>query len=455
MNRKYSRLAALALAILLAGCAGAETIPNSAAPIAPETPVVSERLETPGVEVIPDAPSPPPEPDADAATPDETPSPTPPEASAPPSPAAPVAAAKITLNAPTPAELTVGERVSVGYAVSPADAADKTVTFSSSDASVASVSGATVTAVGLGGATITARTANGVTASFRVTVLTLPESLTLGAPGTLSRYASARLTASGYPVGSATGALNFTSDDESVLSCTASGELYAKKAGSATITCVSSYGVSASARVTVIVPVERVAVAVNGTRFKLGATAAFTVSVYPEDATYASISITTDGCLVTDGVLEFTAAGMVTVTATADNGVSGSAQVAVIDAEAYISEVIRLVNVERAAAGLSALETSAPLHDAANVRAVEIRTLFDHTRPDGSSGFTALDEFSVPYSSAAENIAAGQRSPAYVVEAWMNSAGHRANILNGSFGKIGVGFDLNGTTLYWTQFFTD
>lgn len=84
------------------------------------------------------------------------------------------------------------------------------------------------------------------------------------------------------------------------------------------------------------------------------------------------------------------------------------------------------------------------------VRAEELEELFEHTRPDGSSCFTALDQAGINYRAAGENIAMGYRSPEAVVEGWMNSPGHRANILNGDFTHIGVGYapDWN-----WAQLF--
>ena len=116
----------------------------------------------------------------------------------------------------------------------------------------------------------------------------------------------------------------------------------------------------------------------------------------------------------------------------------------------YIAEVILLVNQERAKEGLAALQTNDAITGAAQTRAEELPTLFDHTRPDGSSCFTALDEAGVRYWTAGENIAAGYATPAQVVAGWMNSPGHRANILNGSFTTIGVGREGN----YWVQLFT-
>lgn len=120
----------------------------------------------------------------------------------------------------------------------------------------------------------------------------------------------------------------------------------------------------------------------------------------------------------------------------------------------YVNEILRLVNKERAANGLSALSLDKSLCDAAQIRATEIKSSFSHTRPDGSSCFTVLSQLGINYGGAGENIAYGQRSPEEVMTAWMNSAGHRANILNASFTKLGVGVYSSGGTLYWAQMFT-
>ena len=120
----------------------------------------------------------------------------------------------------------------------------------------------------------------------------------------------------------------------------------------------------------------------------------------------------------------------------------------------YTAQVVKLVNAERAKEGLSPLTVDVNVQAAAQVRAVEIQTSFSHTRPNGSSFSTALKEQNVSYRSASENIAWGQRSPQEVVTAWMNSAGHRANIMNANFTKIGVGYHQNANgTKYWSQLF--
>lgn len=129
-----------------------------------------------------------------------------------------------------------------------------------------------------------------------------------------------------------------------------------------------------------------------------------------------------------------------------DNSVSSESR--------YISEVVRLVNAERAKEGLAALQMDSSLNSAAQVRAKEIVTSFSHTRPNGANCFTALSEAGIKYNGSGENIAYGQKTPAEVVNAWMNSAGHRANIMSSKFTKIGVGCHNSNGTYYWSQFFT-
>ena len=116
--------------------------------------------------------------------------------------------------------------------------------------------------------------------------------------------------------------------------------------------------------------------------------------------------------------------------------------------------VASLVNAARQDAGLSELELDADLCAAAQARAQEIAQSFSHTRPDGSSCFTILEEFGVSYRAAGENIAMGQRTPEEVMDGWMNSSGHRANILNGTFTSIGVGYYVDGAdAAHWVQIF--
>ncbi|MBR1529977.1 MAG: hypothetical protein IJ642_11865 [Oscillospiraceae bacterium] len=143
-------------------------------------------------------------------------------------------------------------------------------------------------------------------------------------------------------------------------------------------------------------------------------------------------------------------AGAVTIpvqAAAAENSVSSSMQ-------NYIDQVADLVNQERAKQGLNALRTNPVLNQAAEIRSQEIISQFSHTRPDGRSCATVLDDTGVAWTATGENIAYGYDSPESVMNGWMNSSGHRANILNANFDSIGIGVVSQNGVLYWTQIFT-
>lgn len=129
-----------------------------------------------------------------------------------------------------------------------------------------------------------------------------------------------------------------------------------------------------------------------------------------------------------------------------------------IDANTSIEkEVVRLVNIEREKAGLAPFTYSEELSKVARVKSKDMadNNYFSHNSPTYGDPFAMMREFGINYSYAGENIAKGYFSAESVVRGWMNSTGHRENILNPSFGTIGVGYvESNGTT-YWTQMFTN
>ena len=139
-----------------------------------------------------------------------------------------------------------------------------------------------------------------------------------------------------------------------------------------------------------------------------------------------------------------------------DRPVQGSSSVSAgIQRSSAASEVVRLTNSARSQNGYAALVEDGALSDAAAVRAREIAHSFSHTRPSGASFSSALSESGVSYLRAGENIAYGQKSASEVVNAWMNSPDHRANILNSSYSRIGsASVNIDGT-LYWVQLFAD
>jgi len=118
-------------------------------------------------------------------------------------------------------------------------------------------------------------------------------------------------------------------------------------------------------------------------------------------------------------------------------------------------QVVELVNIERNKNGLSPLTINRQVSNVAQIKSEDMRdkNYFNHTSPTYGSPFQMLKQFNVSYSYAGENIAKGQKTAQAVVNAWMNSEGHRANILNKNFTQIGVGYATKGSTTYWTQMF--
>ncbi len=119
----------------------------------------------------------------------------------------------------------------------------------------------------------------------------------------------------------------------------------------------------------------------------------------------------------------------------------------------YEREVINRVNEIRAQNGLKALTEDWELSRVARIKSQDMKdnNYFSHTSPVYGSPFQMMKSFGISYRAAGENIAKGQSTPQAVVNAWMNSSGHRANILNSYYTHIGVGYVASGK--YWTQMF--
>ncbi|MDR2526084.1 MAG: CAP domain-containing protein [Oscillospiraceae bacterium] len=123
----------------------------------------------------------------------------------------------------------------------------------------------------------------------------------------------------------------------------------------------------------------------------------------------------------------------------------------------YAARVVNISNRERAARGVGALAANnSALTQAAQKRAEECAVLFSHTRPNGSSYITVLDAYNLDYSARGENIAYGYATPEAVMAGWMNSNGHRKNILKAAYTQIGVGvYEAANGTVYAVQLFID
>lgn len=139
-----------------------------------------------------------------------------------------------------------------------------------------------------------------------------------------------------------------------------------------------------------------------------------------------------------------------------------AAGIAPVQAQSELEQVLSLTNAERAKVGCGALTINNTLAVVAQAHAVDMaeNDFFDHNSLNGASPFDRMQAAGYRFSSAAENIAAGYSTPASVMDGWMNSSGHRANILNCSYTEIGIGFyklandtgDVN-YVWYWVQDF--
>ncbi|WP_442636629.1 CAP domain-containing protein [Rossellomorea marisflavi] len=119
----------------------------------------------------------------------------------------------------------------------------------------------------------------------------------------------------------------------------------------------------------------------------------------------------------------------------------------------YEQKVVELTNQERAKQGLPALKVDAELSKVAKEKSKDMQknNYFDHNSPTYGSPFDMMKQFGIQYKAAGENIAQGQQTPEEVVQAWMNSEGHRKNIMSSDYTHIGVGYVEEGN--YWTQQF--
>jgi uncharacterized YkwD family protein/spore coat assembly protein SafA len=126
------------------------------------------------------------------------------------------------------------------------------------------------------------------------------------------------------------------------------------------------------------------------------------------------------------------------------------------DVKSLEQQVIDLVNQQRAWNGLPALKANWELCRVARYKSQDMidKHYFDHQSPTYGSPFRMMESFGIRFSAAGENIAYGQKTPQAVMNDWMNSPGHRSNILNSTYNQIGVGAAkaANGT-FYWTQMF--
>ncbi len=185
------------------------------------------------------------------------------------------------------------------------------------------------------------------------------------------------------------------------------------------------------------------------TKYVQPTTETTTKYIEPTTETTTKQAQTTTETTTKETTTKYTEASTETTTSASSGSASSNSSVA--------NQILSLVNSERAAAGLSALTLDSSLTNAAMLKAQDMadNNYFSHTSPTYGTPFQMLQTLGISYKSAGENIAKGQKSAEAVMTAWMNSEGHKANILSSSYGKLGVGYvNQNGTT-YWVQIFTD
>lgn len=291
----------------------------------------------------------------------------------------------------------------------------------------------------------------------RITLLNTRTSITQGENFTIS----AKVT----PL-SLKSSVIYSSSDSSIASIEHNGVINALRPGKVTIKATVK-GKSASFVLEVLKKVEIInlqslSFASVSTTMEIGTTQQLTVSKSPSNANEAIEYISSDPAVLSVSASgKVTAKSLGTATVTVRNTtktVSASVTIRIInsfDIERLIKEVFRLTNQERVNAGLAILTYNNILENGAMIRAEEIIQSFSHTRPDGSRFFTVFND-SYPFHLMGENLAAGFNSASAVVSGWMNSEGHRANILNEGYTQIGVGItkDKDGR-IYWVQIFAD
>lgn len=278
---------------------------------------------------------------------------------------------------------------------------------------------------------------------------------------TLETGKSSTLTAS---TDRASAKVTYTSGDPSVARVDQNGRITALKAGITPITAsvtVNGRRATAQCVVTVTDPGASAQLKISPETLSLKTGETGSVKATLTGGTAAvSYSSSSQSIASVDASGRVTAKAAGTAAITASATVSGRKLTAVCTVtvtaaqsktpQQLAGEVVTLVNQERARQGLPALGTLDTLTAAAQVRAPEVARSFSHTRPDGRSFSTVLSEAGVTnYYMAGENIASGQRTPEAVMNSWMNSSGHKANILNKEFTHIGVAYH-NGA---WVQVF--
>ncbi len=264
--------------------------------------------------------------------------------------------------------------------------------------------------------------------------------------------------------------VKYQSSNTSIAKVTQAGKV--KGVGYGDVVITASYGDDiATCNVTVTGPVKKFSLNAKNANCEVGQTVQLSVaSIDPGNADQSGMSWSSNKpgvASVQGGIVTAVGAGKATITckigsksATCTVNVSAPAGNTTANtpdtsdnqtASSLEAQILRLVNQERSNAGLRKLSYYSPLEGFSRTRAQEIMQSFSHTRPSGAKCFTVIK---YDYSWAGENIAMGFDTAEDVMTGWMNSPGHRANILNANFSEMGVGIFRGNNCVYWVQLFT-
>jgi uncharacterized protein YkwD len=347
------------------------------------------------------------------------------------------------------------------------------LTFTSSLPEVASVShSGQVKALSAGVSTITIEHTSGFRASFELTVepqipviieevrislLNTRKTITQG-----ERFSiNVKITPS-----DSSSSVSFSSSDPTIATIDKEGLIVALLPGKVTIKATvnekSASFVLEVLKKNELIKLQSMSIVSASTTMEISTTQLLSIKKTPADANEAIKFDCSDSSVLTvsaSGKVTANAVGLATVTVrNSSNTITASVTIRVVnslDIDRLIRDVFKLTNQERVNAGLQALTYNNVLENGAMIRAEEIIQSFSHTRPDGSKFFTVFDD-TYAFQSMGENLAAGFTSASSVVDGWMNSEGHRANILKEGYTQIGIGIkkDKDGR-VYWVQIFAN
>lgn len=376
-----------------------------------------------------------------------------------------ISLAKVTLG--------LGEEVGVYKSIN-SDAYAGTFTWSSDNNNIATVEqtsfdNARIVAKGVGTTKIRIKTYNNKIDTCSVTVKQAPTSITINAPSTFIGLGESVTIKQSTDSGSYSNKIYWSSSDSNVLSVKKTSNtnavITANKLGTATISVKTFNTITDNLTFTVKKAPDSVSLDKKELYVCVGETVNLTGNVNSgsfantfnwttSNSSVAAVSSTT----TKNATITAKATGTADIKISTYNGKTDTCKVTVYKDthEKFVNEVLRLTNIEREKYGKAPLKKRTDVDEMANIRAEEISRLFNHTRPNGVSWSSLLKELSIKYKTAGENIAAGQYTPEDVVSAWMNSPGHRKNILNANFTGLGVGYYYNQNLHYkhyWVQNF--